>query len=176
MNQDMQQYSTVKCCDEPGSLLDNNDNGADLLRLSSPFTMHQAAQQRLASCKAEPASVCSSHPRYLEPPMRSKDEAYVRGAPASAPRPVTRLKTPGGRPTSSMMAASSRHVTDVISDGFSTTVQPCKAILYEQVVTTLQDRQAYTECCAVLGDTVKAPCMHSAVDSPQPGRVQPSTA
>ena len=64
--------------------------------------------------------------------MRRKDGAYVRGAPASAPRPVTRLNTPGGRPTSSMMAASSRHVTDVISDGFSTTVQPCKAILYEQ--------------------------------------------
>ena len=30
------------------------------------------------------------------------------------------------------MAASSRHVTDVISDGFSTIVQPCKAILHEE--------------------------------------------
>ena len=51
-------------------------------------------------------------------------ESHVRGAPASGPVPVTRLYTPGGRPTSSTMAAISRHVSDVISEGLCTTVHP----------------------------------------------------
>ena len=86
------------------------------------------------SKSAVQGSVCQcllSQVQYLETPCTARVAAHVRGEPASAPRPVTTLNTPGGRPTSSMMAASSRHVTDVISDGFSTTVQPCKVILYE---------------------------------------------
>jgi hypothetical protein len=50
--------------------------------------------------------------------------SYLSGAPASTPVPVTTLSTPGGRPTSCAMAASSRHVTLANSDGFRTAVLP----------------------------------------------------
>ena len=42
----------------------------------------------------------------------------LRGAPASGPVPVTTLKTPAGRATSSMMAANSRQVRLQTSEGF----------------------------------------------------------
>ncbi|MCY1396290.1 hypothetical protein D3C76_1390490 [compost metagenome] len=48
----------------------------------------------------------------------------ANGAPASGPRPVTRLNTPSGSPTSWMMAASSSALSGVSSEGLSTRVQP----------------------------------------------------
>eukprot|EP00982_Pelagococcus_subviridis_P009756 30942-Pelagococcus_subviridis.AAC.22 len=45
-------------------------------------------------------------------------------APASAPAPVTTLKTPGGTPATRATSASSRQVKDASSDGFKTTAQP----------------------------------------------------
>lgn len=50
--------------------------------------------------------------------------AHLSGAPASAPVPVTTLSTPGGRPTSAAMAASSRQVSAAASDGLSTAQLP----------------------------------------------------
>ena len=49
---------------------------------------------------------------------------HLRGAPASGPRPVTTLKTPGGKPTSFVIAAISKQVRLASSEGFSTTVLP----------------------------------------------------
>ena len=50
---------------------------------------------------------------------------WVRsGPPASGPRPVTTLRTPGGRPASWTMRASSSAESGVCSAGLSTTVHP----------------------------------------------------
>ena len=54
----------------------------------------------------------------------------IRGAaaaiasPTTGPTPLTKLKTPGGRPTSSMTSARMNALIGATSLGFSTTVQP----------------------------------------------------
>ena len=48
----------------------------------------------------------------------------VSGAPASAPVPCTRLKTPGGRPARSQRSASSEAVSGAHSGALKTTVSP----------------------------------------------------
>ena len=48
----------------------------------------------------------------------------TKGAPISAPSPVTTLTTPGGKPAASSIAASSSVDADACSDGLSTTVLP----------------------------------------------------
>ncbi len=58
-----------------------------------------------------------------------KEIASTSGCSASAspmtePRPVTRLKTPAGRPTSSITSASSIAFRGATWEGFRTTVQP----------------------------------------------------
>ena len=45
-------------------------------------------------------------------------------APASAPKPWTMLRTPGGRPCSAVSSASIAAVNGVSSDGLATTVLP----------------------------------------------------
>src|SRR3954454_16114649 len=45
-------------------------------------------------------------------------------SPTTGPRPGTRLNTPAGRPTDSMISASTNAFSGVISDGFTTTQQP----------------------------------------------------
>ena len=45
-------------------------------------------------------------------------------SPTTGPVPVTRLKTPAGRPTSSMISARMNAFSGVTSLGLSTTVQP----------------------------------------------------
>ena len=45
-------------------------------------------------------------------------------SPTTGPRPVIMLKTPLGRPTSSMMSARRNALIGATSLGFSTTVQP----------------------------------------------------
>ena len=47
-------------------------------------------------------------------------------APAVAPRPVTMLTTPGGRPASEKLDASSRTVSGVCSAGLRTVVHPAQ--------------------------------------------------
>ena len=46
------------------------------------------------------------------------------GAPTSAPKPVTTLTTPGGKPASSTSFMNSSADADVNSDGLMTTVLP----------------------------------------------------
>src|SRR5690606_24406476 len=46
------------------------------------------------------------------------------GMPTSAPKPVTMLTTPGGKPACSISFANSSTEADVNSDGLITTVQP----------------------------------------------------
>ncbi len=58
-----------------------------------------------------------------------KDTASVPGSdtsasPTTGPVPVTRLKTPAGRPTASMISASTNALSGATSLGFSATVQP----------------------------------------------------
>ena len=48
----------------------------------------------------------------------------VSGAPASVPRPVSTLSTPGGTPAAATTSASAWHVSDAFSDGFSTAAHP----------------------------------------------------
>ena len=48
----------------------------------------------------------------------------TRGAPASSPKPVTTLSTPGGMPASSASSASRSAESGVCSAGLSTAVQP----------------------------------------------------
>ena len=45
-------------------------------------------------------------------------------SPTTGPTPVTRLNTPAGRPTSSMISARMKALSGATSLGFSTTVQP----------------------------------------------------
>ena len=45
-------------------------------------------------------------------------------SPTTGPTPVTRLKTPGGSPTSSMISARTKALSGATSLGLSTTVQP----------------------------------------------------
>ncbi len=47
-----------------------------------------------------------------------------RASPTTLPRPMTRLKTPGGVPASSMTSARATPEAGEASDGFSTIVQP----------------------------------------------------
>ena len=45
-------------------------------------------------------------------------------SPTTGPTPVTRLNTPGGRPTESMISAKMKALSGATSLGLSTTVQP----------------------------------------------------
>ena len=47
-----------------------------------------------------------------------------RASPTTLPRPMTRLKTPGGVPASSITSAKATPEAGEASDGFSTIVQP----------------------------------------------------
>ena len=50
----------------------------------------------------------------------------ARASPKTGPRPLTRLKTPAGRPTDSSTSAKAKAKADsgATSEGFRTTVQP----------------------------------------------------
>ncbi|SNV22607.1 Uncharacterised protein [Dermatophilus congolensis] len=56
--------------------------------------------------------------------MRGTSGCLTRASPASSPRPLTRLKTPCGRPASSKMPAHSEADRGVNSAGLRTTVFP----------------------------------------------------
>ncbi|OIR00850.1 hypothetical protein GALL_169860 [mine drainage metagenome] len=45
-------------------------------------------------------------------------------SPSVGPRPVTRLKTPGGNPAASITSARMKALSGATSEGLSTTVQP----------------------------------------------------
>src|SRR5207248_131108 len=48
----------------------------------------------------------------------------ISASPVDGPSPGTRLKTPGGKPTSSRSSVIRMTASDAYSDGFMTTVQP----------------------------------------------------
>ncbi len=54
----------------------------------------------------------------------ARRRSSTRAAPASAPKPVTTLMTPGGKPASSASAANRRTVAEVYSEGLITMVLP----------------------------------------------------
>ena len=56
--------------------------------------------------------------------MRATSGCSTRGSPASAPKPVTTLTTPCGKPASSNRRASSSIDADANSEGLTTTVLP----------------------------------------------------
>ena len=65
-------------------------------------------------------------PTSVEPvkAILSTSGCATSGAPASSPKPVTTLTTPGGSPASSISSPSRSAESGVCSAGLSTTVQP----------------------------------------------------
>src|SRR5207249_141692 len=56
--------------------------------------------------------------------IMSMSRCLTSASPASAPKPVTRLKTPCGRPAASIASARMKALNGATSEGLSTTVQP----------------------------------------------------
>lgn len=112
------------------------------LRENTPKIVASIAASRSASAKTiaglfPPSSIDSplrcgaalakiSCPVELSPvnEMSGTSGCFTSASPASSPRPLTRLKTPGGSPASSKMPAHSDADRGVNSAGFSTTVLP----------------------------------------------------
>ena len=55
---------------------------------------------------------------------RNDEREAMTRSPTSEPRPVTRLKTPGGKPASTHRRTSSAAMTGVLFEGLSRTVLP----------------------------------------------------
>ena len=72
------------------------------------------------------ASSMTRRPARVEPVKETMSTlgCAAIASPTTGPTPVTRLKTPGGRPTSSMTSARMKALIGATSLGFSTTVQP----------------------------------------------------
>ncbi len=72
------------------------------------------------------AAIITRRPVGTEPVKASLSTSRwsVSGSPASLPVPETTFSTPRGRPISSAIPPSSRAVSGVSSEGFSTTVAP----------------------------------------------------
>jgi hypothetical protein len=73
------------------------------------------------------AATCMTRLPALVDPVKetaSTSGCAAMASPTTGPIPVTRLKTPGGRPTSSMTSARAKALSGATSEGFSTTVQP----------------------------------------------------
>ncbi len=72
------------------------------------------------------ASSETRRPARVEPVKETKSTPGwpAIASPTTGPIPVTRLKTPGGRPTDSITSARMKAFSGTISLGFSTTVQP----------------------------------------------------
>src|SRR5690606_29377043 len=75
-----------------------------------------------------PLAACS-YTRWplTSPPVKAilaTSGCVTSGSPTSAPKPVTTLTTPGGKPASSIGLQNSSIEAEVYSDGFTTTVQP----------------------------------------------------
>jgi hypothetical protein len=72
------------------------------------------------------ASSLTRRPARVEPVKEtmSTSRCPTIASPTTGPIPVTRLKTPAGRPTASITSASWKAFRGVTSLGFSTTVQP----------------------------------------------------
>jgi len=67
-----------------------------------------------------------SRPTWVEPvkAILSTSGCCASGAPVSAPRPVIRLTTPGGKPAASINCTSRIATSGVCSAGLSTATQP----------------------------------------------------
>ena len=72
------------------------------------------------------ASSMTRLPARVEPVKETMSTSgwAAMASPTTDPTPVTRLKTPAGRPTSSMTLASANAFNGATSLGLSTTVQP----------------------------------------------------
>ena len=72
-----------------------------------------------------PASA-TRRPAAVEPvnETMSTSGCSASASPITEPRPVTRLNTPAGRPTSSITSASRTAFRGATCEGFNTTVQP----------------------------------------------------
>jgi hypothetical protein len=81
---------------------------------------------RLTWARCFAAPVMTLEPTAVDPvnATLSTPECSASGAPASAPKPVTTLNTPGGRPASCSSLANSSVEAGACSAGLTTNVQP----------------------------------------------------
>jgi len=88
---------------------------ADLPPSSSEtlFTVPAATSLTSRPARVEPVNETMSIPSWA-----------AIASPTTGPYPVTRLKAPGGRPSESMISASTNELSGVTSLGFTTTAQP----------------------------------------------------
>ena len=72
------------------------------------------------------AASVTSLPARVEPVKEtmSTSSCAAIASPTTGPKPVTRLKTPAGSPSSSMISASTKALSGVTSLGLATTEQP----------------------------------------------------
>ena len=83
-----------------------------------------SSKETRARCEAAPA--ITARPVEVAPVKAtlSTPGCATSGAPASSPKPVTTLKTPGGKPASSTSSANSSVEAGACSAGLTTTQQP----------------------------------------------------
>jgi hypothetical protein len=81
---------------------------------------------RLTWARCVAAALITREPTAVEPvnATLSTPGCSASGAPASAPKPVTTLNTPGGKPASSISLANSSVEAGACSAGLTTNVQP----------------------------------------------------
>ena len=87
--------------------------------------------------RLRPAVAAMARPVAVPPvnPIMSMPGWLTRASPVTAPRPFTRLTTPGGRPASCITSTIRRTDNGVNSDGFRTQVLPNGM----QVATRMED-------------------------------------
>jgi hypothetical protein len=95
------------------------DSAQARVRWAAPSFPQTGQQQPRATARARQQPAGGQSRRAWPPPA-----AHLRGAPASAPVPVMTLSTPGGRPTSAAMPASSSEVREASSLGLTTQQLP----------------------------------------------------
>ena len=81
--------------------------------IATGFTVAEASSETRRPARVEPVKETMSTPGW--PAIAS---------PTTGPVPVTRLKTPAGRPAASITSARMKALSGTTSLGFSTTVQP----------------------------------------------------
>src|ERR1700710_1998163 len=81
---------------------------------------------RLTWARCDAAPIITDDPTVVDPVKAtlSTPRCSASGAPASAPKPVTTLKTPGGNPALSNSLANSSVDAGACSAGLTTNVQP----------------------------------------------------
>ena len=102
-------------------------NAACSRSASSNTTLGDLPPSSMAVCfKRRPARSLIRRPVESEPVklILATSGCSTSGVPTSAPKPVTTLNTPGGKPASSNSCANSSVEAEVNSEGLATTVQP----------------------------------------------------